>query len=169
LESAIVRHLAPGAYTAVVTGKDGGTGTALVEVYDLSPSADSTLANISTRGAVGPQSDVMIGGFIVNGTTGSTRVLVRTAGPSLVAAGVPGAMPDPILELRDVSGTLIASNDNWREGPELEIEESKLAPSSDLESAIITTLPSGPYTAIIHERNGASGVGLFEVYNLQNP
>jgi hypothetical protein len=111
----------------------------------------------------------MIGGFIVNGTTGSTRVLLRTAGPSLAAAGVPDAMPDPILELRDVYGTLIASNDNWREGPELEIEESKLAPASDLESAIITTLPSGPYTAIIHERNGASGVGLFEVYNLQNP
>jgi uncharacterized protein GlcG (DUF336 family) len=169
LESAIIRNLAPGAYTAVVTGKDGGTGTALVEVYDLSPSADSTLANISTRGAVGPQSDVMIGGFIVNGTTGSTRVLVRTAGPSLVAAGVPDAMPDPTLELRDLNGTLIASNDNWREGPELEIEESKLAPSNDLESAIITTLPSGPYTAIIHEHNGASGIGLFEVYNLQNP
>jgi uncharacterized protein GlcG (DUF336 family) len=169
LESAIVRNLAPGAYTAVVTGKDGGSGTALVEVYDLSPGSNSTLANISTRGAVGPQSDVMIGGFIVNGTTGSTRVLVRTAGPSLAAAGVAGAMPDPILELRDVYGTLIASNDNWREGPELEIEESKLAPSNDFESAIITTLPSGPYTAIIHERNGAGGIGLFEVYNLQNP
>ena len=169
LESAIVRTLPPGAYTAVVTGKDGGTGTALIEVYDLSPGSDSTLANISTRGAVGPQSDVMIGGFIVNGTTGLTRVLVRTAGPSLAAAGVPNAMPDPTLDLRDVNGTLIASNDNWREGPELEIQESKLAPSSDLESAIITTLPSGPYTAIIHERNGASGIGLFEVYNLQNP
>ncbi len=169
LESAIVRNLGPGAYTAVVTGKDGGSGTALVEVYDLSPGSASTLANISTRGAVGPQSDVMIGGFIINGATGLTRVLVRTAGPSLVAAGVPDAMPDPILELRDVSGTLIAANDNWREGPELEIEESKLAPSNDLESAIITTLPSGAYTAIIHERNGASGIGLFEVYNLENP
>jgi uncharacterized protein GlcG (DUF336 family) len=169
LESAIVRTLSPGAYTAVVDGKDGGTGTALVEVYDLSPSSDSTLANISTRGAVGPQSDVMIGGFIVNGTTGSTRVLVRTAGPSLAAAGIADAMPDPMLELRDVNGSLIAANDNWREGPETEIQESKLAPANDLESAIITTLPSGPYTAVIRERNGQSGVGLFEVYNLQNP
>jgi uncharacterized protein GlcG (DUF336 family) len=169
LESAIVRTLPPGAYTAVVNGRDGGTGTALVEVYDLSPASDSTLANISTRGAVGPQSDVMIGGFIINGTTGTTRVLVRTVGPSLSASGVTGAMPDPMLELRDVNGTLIAANDNWREGPELEIQESKLAPKNDLESAIITTLPSGPYTAVIHERNGQSGVGLFEVYNLQNP
>jgi uncharacterized protein GlcG (DUF336 family) len=169
LESAIVRTLPPGAYTAVVDGKEGGTGTALVEVYDLSPGSDSTLANISTRGAVGPQSDVMIGGFIVNGTSGTTRVLVRTAGPSLAAAGVADAMPDPMLELRDVNGTLIAANDNWREGDEFEIQQSNLAPTNDLESAIITTLPSGPYTAVIHERNGQSGIGLFEVYNLQNP
>jgi uncharacterized protein GlcG (DUF336 family) len=169
LESAIVRTIAPGAYTAVVNGKGGNTGTALVEIYDLSPGSDSTLANISTRGAVGPQSDVIIGGFIVNGTTGTTRVLVRTVGPSLAAVGIPNAMPDPTLDLRDVNGTLIATNDDWRDGPELEIQESKLAPSNDSESAIITTLPSGPYTAIIHERNGASGVGLFEVYNLQNP
>jgi uncharacterized protein GlcG (DUF336 family) len=169
LESAIVRTLPPGAYTALVDGKDGGTGTALVEVYDLSPSSNSTLGNISTRGAVGPQSDVMIGGFIISGTTGTTRVLVRTVAPSLISAGVADAMPDPTLELRDVNGTLIAANDNWREGPELEIQESKLAPTNDLESAIITTLPSGPYTAVIHEKNGQSGIGLFEVYNLQNP
>jgi hypothetical protein len=169
LESAIIRTLAPGAYTALVDGKNGETGTALVEVYDLSPASDSTLGNISTRGAVGPQSDVMIGGFIISGTTGNTRVLVRTVAPSLVSAGINNAMPDPTLELRDGNGTLIAANDNWREGPEVEIQESKLAPSNDLESAIITTLPSGPYTAVIHERNGDSGIGLFEVYNLQNP
>ena len=168
-ESAIVRTLAPGAYTAVVDGKAGGTGTALVEVYDLSPTANSTLGNISTRGAVGPESDVMIGGFIVNGTSGSTRVLVRTAGPSLTSAGVTDAMPDPTLELRDLYGTVIATNDNWREGAEFEIEQSKLAPANDLEAAVITTLPSGPYTAVIHERNGASGIGVFEVYNLENP
>ncbi|HKP93557.1 MAG TPA: heme-binding protein, partial [Chthoniobacterales bacterium] len=169
LESAIVRTLAPGAYTALVDTRNGGTGTALVEVFDLSQNANSTLGNISTRGAVGPQSDVIIGGFIINGTTGSTRVLIRSAGPSLVAAGVIGAMPDPTLELRDIYGTLIATNDNWREGPELEIEQTGLAPANDLESAIITTLPSGPYTAVIHERTGQTGIGLFEVYNLQNP
>src|SRR2546423_5132135 len=169
LESAIVRTLAPGAYTALVDGKDGGTGTALVEVYDLSPTSNSTLGNISTRGAVGPQSDVMIGGFIISGTSGLTRVLLRTVAPSLESAGVTNVMPDPTLELRDNNGTLIAANDNWREGPEMAIQESKLAPTNDLESAIITTLPSGPYTAIIHERTGQSGIGLFEVYNLQNP
>jgi uncharacterized protein GlcG (DUF336 family) len=169
LESAIVRTLAPGAYTAVARGKDGGTGTALVEVYDLDSTSSSTLANISTRGAVGPESDVIIGGFIVFGNGGSTRVLIRSIGPSLASSGISDAMPDPTLELRDVNGTLIIENDNWRDGPQTEIEETTLAPTNDLESAIVTTLPSGPYTAIIRERNGQSGIGLFEVYNLQNP
>ncbi|MEY2562888.1 MAG: hypothetical protein QOH88_1081 [Verrucomicrobiota bacterium] len=169
LESAIVRTLAPGAYTAITGGKDGAAGTAVVEVYDLSPTSDSTLANISTRGAVGGASDVMIGGFIIAGDSGTTRVLVRSVAPSLAAFGINNAMPDPMMELRDLNGTLVASNDNWREGPEAEIESTTLAPSNDLESAIVTTLPSGAYTAVIHERNGESGVGLFEVYNLQNP
>jgi uncharacterized protein GlcG (DUF336 family) len=169
LESAIVRTLAPGAYTAVVSGRDGGTGTALVEVYDLNSTSNSTLANISTRGAVGAESEVIIGGFIIFGNGGSTRVLVRSVGPSLASLGIPNAMPDPSLELRDSNGTLIVENDNWKDGPQAEIEETTLAPTNDLESAIITTLPSGPYTAVIHERNGQSGVGLFEVYNLQNP
>lgn len=169
LESAIIQTLTPGPYTAVVQGSDGGTGTALVEVYDLNSTSESTLANISTRGAVGPNSDVMIGGFIIFGNGGSTRVLIRSIGPSLAAAGIPNAMPDPTLELRDSNGTLIVANDNWREGPETEIQETTLAPTNDLESAIVTTLPSGPYTAVIHERTGQSGVGLFEVYNLRNP
>jgi hypothetical protein len=138
-------------------------------VYDLNATLNSTLANISTRGAVGPQSEVIIGGFIIFGNGGNTRVLVRSVGPSLASSGIPNAMPDPTLELRDGNGTLIAENDNWRDGPQLEIEETTLAPTNDLESAIVTTLPSGPYTAVIHERNGQSGIGLFEVYNLQNP
>ena len=169
LESAIVRTLAPGAYTAVVGGRDGATGTALVEAYDLNQTFNSTLANISTRGVVGAASEVMIGGFIIFGNSGSTRVLVRSIGPSLLSSGITNAMPDPTLELRDMNGTLITENDNWRDGPETEIEETLLAPSDNLESVIVTTLPSGPYTAVIRERNGQSGIGLVEVYNLQNP
>ena len=169
LEPAIVHTLAPGAYTAIASGKGGASGTAVVEVYDLGPQSKSTLANISTRGAVGAQSEVMIGGFIIAGETGSTRVLVRSVAPSLAAFGINNAMPDPTLELRDSDGTLIVENDNWKDGPQVEIEETMLAPTNDLESAIVTVLPSGAYTALIHERNGESGVGLFEVYNLQDP
>lgn len=169
LESAIVRTLVPGAYTGVVAGRDGATGTAVVEAYDLTQTSNSTLANISTRGAISAASDVMIGGFIIFGNGGNTRVLVRSVGPSLASSGIPNAMADPTLELRDVNGTLIVENDNWKEGPQTEIEETMLAPINDLESAIVTTLPSGPYTAVIRERTGQSGIGLVEVYNLQNP
>ena len=169
LESAIVRTLAPGAYTAVASGKDVGTGTALVEVYDLDSTSNSTLANISTRGSIGAESEVIIGGFIIFGNGGNTRVLIRSVGPSLASMGITNAMPDPTLELRDINGTLIVENDNWKDGPQTEIEETTLAPTNDLESAIVTTLPSGPYTAVIRERNGQSGIGLFEVYNLQDP
>ena len=83
LESAIVRTLAPGSYTAIVAGSNGATGTAVVEAYDLQETSNATIANISTRGAVNPESDVIIGGFIVFGTDGNTRVLIRSIGPSL--------------------------------------------------------------------------------------
>jgi hypothetical protein len=169
LESAIVETLSPGSYTAIVSGRNSATGTALVEAYDLQGTSSATLANVSTRGAINFSSNVIIGGFIISGTEGNTRVLVRSIGPSLASSGIANAMPDPTLELRDVNGALIIANDNWRDGPQVEIEETALAPTNDLESAIVTTLPSGPYTAIIRERTGQSGVGLFEVYNLQNP
>lgn len=165
-ESAIVATLDPGAYTAVTRSNTGESGVGLVEVYDLSGDSASMLANISTRGAVGENSDAMIGGFIVGGTGGDTRVLVRALAPSL--AGVADTMPDPALELRDVNGTVISSNDNWQDGAISDINDSGLAPTNPAESAIVTTLPSGAYTAIVRDATGSSGVALVEVYNLQN-
>ena len=88
LESAILATLSPGAYTAILAGKNGGTGVGLVEVYDLAQGANSKLANISTRGFVDTGNNVMIGGLIVGGTGGGTaRVLVRALGPSIPVAG----------------------------------------------------------------------------------
>ena len=86
LESAIVATLDPGSYTAIVSGKNGGTGMALVEAYDLDNTVDSQLANISTRGFVETGDNVMIGGFIVGGET--SRVALRAIGPSLADSGV---------------------------------------------------------------------------------
>ncbi len=107
-----IRRLTPGAYTAVVQGKDGGTGVGLVEAYGLDGTA--TLANISTRGLVQTGDNVMIGGFIVLDTgAGATNMIVRAIGPSL--NGVTGALADPVLELHDSNGALVASNDNGRE------------------------------------------------------
>ena len=163
LESAIVASLDPGSYTAIMSGSTGGTGVGLVEAYDLDQAADSDLANISTRGLVDTESNVMIGGFITGSTT---SVVVRAIGPALTDFGVAGALADPTLELRDVQGALIASNDNWKEPNETEIEATGLQPTKDAESAVLELLPAGAYTAIIAGQGGTTGVGLVEVYRL---
>src|SRR6266404_3625745 len=173
LESAIVATLNPGSYTAVLAGKNGGTGIGLVEVYDLAQGANSKLANISSRGFVDTGDNVMIGGLIAGGPSGgSTRVLVRALGPSLTNSGVAGALGDPMLELHDGNGTTIASNDNWKFRPDgssqqTEIEGTGIPPSNDLESALVRLLSPGNYTAIVRGVNGTTGVGLVEAYNLQ--
>jgi hypothetical protein len=171
LESAIVRTLDPGSYTAVVSGKNGGTGVGLVEAYDLDQAADSQLGNISTRGFVGTNEDVMIGGFILGGGGADTTVVARGIGPSLTDFGVTDALPDPTLELHDSNGALIQSNDNWKTRPDgtsqqAEIEATGLQPSNDLESAVLATLAPGAYTAIVSGSGGVTGVALVEVYRL---
>ena len=167
LESAIIATLDPGAYTAIVRGAGGGTGVGLVETYDLD-SAAGTLANISTRGFVDTGDNVLIGGFIVGSDSGREgSVLVRAIGPSLSAFGVPGALQNPILELHDGSGATLATNDDWKETQQADIEANGLAPGNDRESAILATLPPGGYTAIVRGALDTTGVGLVEVYHLQ--
>lgn len=175
LESAIVMTLNPGSYTAILSGKNGGTGIGVVEVFDLARGANSQLSNISSRGFVDVNDDVMIGGFIVNGSDpdGKATVLVRALGPSLTGAGVQGVLADPVLELHDSNGSTRATNDNWRindqtqQSQESAIRATQIVPSNDLESAIVVTLPQGAYTAIVRGKNNGTGVGLVEVYNLK--
>jgi hypothetical protein len=166
LEAAIIATLpADGAgYTAILRGKNGATGVGLVEAYDLDAAANSKLANISTRGFVDTGDNAMIGGFILGG--GTAEVLVRAIGPSLTPFGVAGALQDPTLELHDGFGTLIVSNDNWKETQQAEIEATGLPPTNDLESAILMTLQAAPYTAIVRGKNDTTGVALIEVYEL---
>ncbi len=164
LESAILATLDPGLYTAIVQGKNGGTGVGLVEVYDLDEGADSELANISTRGFVDIDENVMIGGFIV-GNGVSTSVVVRAIGPSLSGIGIADPLQNPTLELRDSDGTQIAFDDDWKDSQQDEIENAGLEPSDDLESAIAADLTPGAYTAIVRGKDNTSGVGLMEVYN----
>ena len=166
LESAIISTLDPGNYTAVVSGKDGGTGVGLVEGYDLDQAADSQFGNISTRGFVETGTNVMIGGFILGGESGNANVVVRALGPSLTAFGVTGALADPTLELRDGNGALVQSNDNWKETQQTEIEATGLQPTNDLESAVFETLAPGAYTAVVAGKDDLTGVGLVEVYRL---
>jgi len=166
-ESALTITLQPGQYTAIVRGSDGTTGTALVEVYDGDLAADSQLANISTRGFVSSNENVMIGGFIIGGNSPANgRVVVRAIGPSLSAFGITSALPDPLLELKDANGSTLMSNDDWRESQETELNETGLAPTDNRESALVTSLPNGNYTAILSGKSNASGVAVVEVYGV---
>jgi hypothetical protein len=173
-ESAIIAVLPPGNYTAIVRGVNSTVGVALVEVYDLIGDAGSLLGNISTRSFVQTGADVMIGGFIVQGT-GPKRVVVRAIGPELTQHGVPNPLADPTVELHNATGALIASNDNWMttviggiitSDQVHDITDSGHAPTDARESAIIATLPPGNYTAIVRGVNSTNGVGLVEVYDL---
>jgi hypothetical protein len=124
------------------------------------------LANISTRGSVGINDDVLISGFIV-GDVASATVIVRAIGPSLASSGVSGLLSDPTLTIYDVNGSPIASNDNWRDDISMiDIEQNGLAPTDDAESATVLHLPAGAYSAIVSGANGGTGVALTEVYDL---
>ena len=167
LESAIDATLVPGAYTAIVSGKNNTSGVALVEVYDLSQAVLAKLGNISTRAFVSTGDNIVIAGFILGHNSGMDNIIARGIGPSLAAAGVPNALADPTLELRDNNGTLLIANNDWRDNAAQAaiITAAGLAPSNNLESAIAATLPPGLYTALLAGRNNGTGVGLVEVYD----
>jgi hypothetical protein len=162
-ESAILMSLPPGAYTVILSGTDATVGNGLVDFYDLDTSLDSRLANISSRGLVQTGNDIMIGGFIVGGAEDG-NVLVRAIGPSLTPLGVSGALSDPTLELHDASGMTVASNDDWKDDQQSEIEATGIPPINDKESAILTVLSPGDYTAVVRGANNATGVALVEAY-----
>ena len=164
-DSSIVRSLSPGAYTAVLAGKGGTTGVALVEIYDLDLTVDSKLANISTRGFVGQNDNVLIGGTIVLGN-GVTTVLFRALGPSL--PGVANRLQDTTLELYNGHGEQVAANDNWQDDPvqATAIRATTIPPNDAREAAILHPLTPGPYTAILRGKNNTTGVGLIEAYQI---
>ena len=176
LESAIVATLGAkplseggAGYTGVLAGKGGTTGIGVLEIYDLAVSANSKLANISTRGFVGTGDDVLIGGFIPGPSDRTTmKVLLRAIGPSLSGAGVSGALQDPVLELHDSNGNTLMTNDDWKDAQQTEIEATGIPPTDERESAILTTLaPSNSgYTAIVRGANDTTGVAVVEVYTL---
>jgi hypothetical protein len=167
-ESAIVKMLNPGQYTAIVRGKANTAGISVVEAYDLNPFATSKLANISTRGPVASGDNVMIAGFVAGPQNAApTTILIRGMGPSLTSAGVPNALQDPTLELHDGNGNKVRVNDNWKDTQEADIEGTGIPPNDNRESAIFTEIAPGNYTAILAGKDNTGGNGLIEVYSIQ--
>ena len=126
------------------------------------------LANISARAYVGTGEKVAIAGFIVTGSSASTkRILLRGLGPSLVTNGITGCLSDPAIDLYDSHGVLLATNDNWWSTQRSEVSATGLAPTNNKEASLLVTIPPGEYTAILHAANSSSsGVGLVEVYDI---
>ena len=168
-ESALVKTLQPGAYTAQVIGANMTTGAALVEVYDVDSLSPTTLTNISTRASVGTGSDVTIAGFIVEND--DSVILIRGIGPSLAQFNIPNVLADPFLELHNEAGTIITQNNNWQtqapgNGTPQQIIATGLAPSFGKESAILLTLKAGKYTCILTGVNNTTGVGRIDVFQI---
>ena len=154
-------------YTAIVRGVNG-TGVGLAEIYDLDRGPGSRLANISSRGFVQTGDNVMIGGFIIAGAT-PVKVMIRGIGPSLSSAGITNPLNDPVIELRNAQGVKIAENNDWQMNANAsDIQATGIAPTNPRESAILTTQPSGNYTAILRGTGTMpTGVALVEAYHLQ--
>ena len=171
LEAAIDATLNPGAYTGVVRGNGGTNGIGLIEVYDLSQAVLAKLSNISTRALVGTGNDVVIAGFILGNHNGLTKIVGRGIGGSLTGFGIPNALANPALELRDSNATLLISNNDWQDDPAqaAQLTAAGLAPSNTLESGIVAILPPGLYTAILAGQNNTTGVGVVEIYDLGAP
>ena len=170
-ESVIVATLNPGSYTVILHDAGIGAGIGLVEVYDIDPLIGSTTANLSTRGMVGTGDGVMIGGFIVGGSTvPAATVLVRALGPSLAGQGILNPLSDRRLDLYNSQGSAIASNDQWMSSVDAEvISDLGLAPPDLSEAALLLSPPVGAYTAIVSGADGGTGIGLVEVYDVTMP
>lgn len=169
-DAALRVTLDPGAYSAVVRGADGGTGIALVEVYDLTPAAASgagTLSNLSTRSLVQTDDRVQIGGFVMGGATART-VVIRAAGPVLARSfGLAEALADPVIELYDQrTGALLARADGW--DPNLASHFATVGAfpwrAESPDAALVTLLDPGAYSVIVRGQDGATGTALVEIY-----
>src|SRR5438105_4216328 len=165
LESAIIATLPPGSYSAVVSGKNGGTGIGLVDVYELDATT-SIFQDLSTRGFVGTGDNVLIGGLII-GNGEQPLIVVRAIGPTLGSFGITQPLQDPTLEVRDANGGLISFENDWQDNTPTAVKAVLLQPQDSREAAVVLSLPAGNYTAIVRGKNGTTGVALVEAYRIR--
>jgi len=169
VESVAMATLEPGAYTVVVSGFDTSEGVGLVEVYDVGSGGDTQLLNLSTRGVVGTESEVMISGLYIAGDV-PVKIALIGKGPSLADFGIQGVLADPEILLFNQFSELVVSNDNWQSNAQqaTELNNAGMAPTSSLEAAMVLDLAPGSYTVMLLGKNQGTGVGLLEV-NRINP
>lgn len=165
-EAVIATTLAPGAYTAIVGGKDGTTGIGLVEIFEVDDTGVTRLQNIATRGFVDTGDGVLIGGLVISGTE-PKKVVIRAKGPSLTEQGVPGALANPRIAIFS-GASVIKTNDSWDSEDNLDKEKIPLdlRPTNSLEATVYMELAPGPYTAIVDGSDGGTGVGIVEVFEV---
>jgi arylsulfatase A-like enzyme len=168
-DAAVVAALGPGSYTAPVTAADGGSGVALVEVYDRTPASGAAIVNASTRAYVGTGDQVLIPGFVVGGT-GTVRLLIRAVGPTLGNFGVTGPLVDPTITLFR-GAVALATNDNWSNAANAAELVATMAavgafalPSGSRDAALLVTLPAGSYSAVVSGVGETTGTALVEIY-----
>jgi hypothetical protein len=177
LDAALSMNLAPGNYSAVVSGNNGGTGIALAEVYDATSAFTSStprLINVSARCQVdGSGAGNLVAGFVVGGSTAET-VLIRGTGPALAAFDVPGTLSDPVISVygtQNGESVVIAANDNWGGDPVLsgifaQVQAFAINNPASNDSALLITLPPGIYSANLSSQDGTAGVALIEIYEV---
>jgi hypothetical protein len=177
-DAVVLATLPPGQYTVQAkapANNPNASGVVLIEVYDVTPNAAAPgrAVNVATRGSVGTGSNILIAGFVVNGTV-TRRVLIRGAGPTLTSLGVPGVLADPQLTLIDQSsGRTLATNDNWASGDDAAVIASAASAAGAFplangsrDAAMIIMLPPGQYTVQLSGVNNGTGVGIVEVYDV---
>jgi hypothetical protein len=172
LDSVLVENLAPGNYSVELSGVDSGTGVGLIEVYEVNTADASQLVNISTRAAVGTGANILIAGFVIQGTQ-PMNVLVRAVGPGLAAFGVTGVLANPVLSVLDSNSNVKGTNTGWQTSADpsaITTAGSSVGAfaleTTNADSAVVLTLPPGSYTAEVSGVDGTSGVALVEVYQL---
>ena len=163
-EPGLYVNLPPGAYTAIVSGVGGTVGVSVVGVFEVDH-PEVPLTNISTRGFVQTGGNVMIGGFVVQGTTPKTLAITAT-GPSLANFGITNGLANPTLTVvRSSDQSVVATNDNWQSDPNAaQLQASGFAPSNPFEPGMLLTLAPGAYTAIVSGSGGSTGTSVIGVF-----
>ncbi len=168
-DAALTLATSAGTHTAVINGK-GNAGVTLVEAYETEPFAsDSELSNISVRNFVGTGDDVLVLGFVLEGES-ARELLVRGIGPTLNSFGVASVLADPRIEILRADGSIIATNDDWFEKPQLTQQFQATGafslPPASSDAAVTVTLEPGVYSVVVEGAEATTGVALVEVYLL---